>query len=112
MAHAPAAMCVVSGPFVQDKRYMEQYLQYPEQVDAINTWSQHQGKLIVPPLTPTPEESQKMAAIMSEINTYVDEMFLKFIMGQEPLEKFADFVAQIERINISEALRFKPLWNA
>jgi hypothetical protein len=31
-----------------------------------------------------------MAAIMSEINTYVDEMFLKFIMGQEPLDKFAD----------------------
>ncbi len=109
MAHAAGryVRSVYGGPFVQDKRYMEQYLQYPEQVDAINTWSQHQGKLIVPPLTPTPEESQKMAAIMSEINTYVDEMFLKFIMGQEPLDKFADFVAQIERMNISEALEIQ-----
>ena len=37
---------------------------------------------------------------MSEINTYVREMFLKFCNGSESLDKFDAFVEQIEKMNI------------
>lgn len=95
------------GSFIQDRRYMEQYMQFPEQVEAIKTWSNHKALLKMPPITPTPEESQRYASIMSEINTYVSEMFLKFVMGQESLDKFDAFVEQIEKMNIKEAIEIR-----
>ena len=33
------SLAVESGPFIQDKRYMEQYAQLPAQKNAITTWS-------------------------------------------------------------------------
>ncbi len=109
MAHSMAryVRSNYGGPFIQDRRYMEQYLKYPEQVDAINTWSQHQGKLILPPITATPDESQRLATIMNEVNTYVSEMFTKFIMGQEPLDNFDAFVEQMKKMNIERAIELK-----
>jgi putative aldouronate transport system substrate-binding protein len=109
MAHSMAryVRSNYGGPFIQDRRYMEQYLKYPEQVDAINTWSQHQGKLILPPITATPDESQRLATIMNEVNTYVSEMFTKFIMGQEPLDNFDAFVDQMKKMNIEEAIELR-----
>lgn len=95
------------GPFIQDRRYMEQYLKYPEQVKAIEIWSQHKGLLTVPPITPTPDESQRLSSIMNEINTYVDEMFLKFVMGQESLDNFDTYVEQIKKMNIEEAIKIQ-----
>ncbi len=96
-----------SGPFVQDRRYQEQYLQLPEQVAALETWGKHQNLLKMPPITPTPEESERFASIMSEVSTYVDEMFLKFVMGQESLDKFDDYVEQIKKMNIEEAIQIQ-----
>lgn len=58
-------------------------------------------------ITPTPEESERFASIMSEVSTYVDEMFLKFVMGQESLDKFDDYVEQIKKMNIEEAIQIQ-----
>ena len=93
-----------SGQFIQDRRYQEQYAQFPQQVAALETWGGHQGKLIMPPVTPTPEESERLAFIMNEVNTYKDEMYTKFVMGEVSLDKFDDFVAEIESMNIEEAI--------
>ena len=98
---------VYGGPFIQDRRYQEQYAKYPEQVNAINTWSQHQGKLLLPPITATPDESQRLATIMNEVNTYVSEMFTKFIMGQESLDNFDAYVEQLKKMNIEEAIKLR-----
>lgn len=96
-----------SGQFIQDRRYQEQYLQFPEQVEALKTWGKHKGLLRMPPITPTPEESQEFASIMSEVDTYVSEMFLKFIMGQEPLIKFDEYVEQIKKMKIDKAIKIQ-----
>jgi putative aldouronate transport system substrate-binding protein len=94
-----------NGPFVQDKRYFEQFLKYPDQLKAVETWagsSTFDRRL--PKITATPDESTTFATIMNEINTYVDEMFLKFVMGQESIDKFDDYVAQVRKMKIDEAL--------
>ena len=102
------AMSIVSGPFVQDVRYFWQNLTYPEQVEAVKTWSDScDSSLQLPPITLTAEESQRQASIMSEINTYVDEMTTKFIMGEESLDKFEEFVEQVNKMNIDEALQIQ-----
>lgn len=94
-----------NGPFVQDKKYFEQFLKYPDQLKAVETWAGSSTfDRRVPKITATPDESTQLATIMNEINTYVDEMFLKFVMGQEPIEKFDGYVEQIRKMKIDEAL--------
>ena len=44
---------------------------------------------------------------MNEINTYLEEHLLKFIMGVEPLDKIDDFVKQIKTMGIDEAIKIK-----
>lgn len=93
-----------SGPLVQDKRMLEQYLGIPEQQEAIRTWNDGINvSKYLPPLLPTSEESTALTKIMADINTYRSEMITKFIIGSEPLDRFDKFVNTIESMGIEEA---------
>jgi putative aldouronate transport system substrate-binding protein len=59
----------------------------------------------LPPFQLSLEDSQARSAIMRDINTYMGEMTLKFITGAAPLGEFDNYVAQIKKMNIGEALR-------
>lgn len=93
-----------SGPFVQDRREYEQVLQYPEQKDAITIWSAPENSIHLPPITPSPEESKKITSVQTDVDTYVNEMFLKFVMGQEALSNFDKYVEQVKNMGIQEAI--------
>lgn len=94
-----------NGPFVQDKRYIEQYYEYPQQKDALVQWQKTDYmKHMMAPVTPTSDESNQLAKIMNEISTYQDEMTVKFIMGIEPLNDFDKYVAQIKKLGIDKAI--------
>jgi putative aldouronate transport system substrate-binding protein len=97
------------GPFVQDKRYHEQYTGYEQQKDAIAKWTDCDEALYQLPqsLTPSQEESSEYTVIMNEINTYCDEMIIKFILGIESLDNFDNFVKQIEAMGIEKAIKIK-----
>lgn len=45
-----------------------------------------------------------MATMKSLINDYYKEMFVKFVMGQEPLENFESYRAQLENLGLSRTL--------
>ncbi|TVY10826.1 extracellular solute-binding protein [Paenibacillus cremeus] len=97
-----------SGPFVQDKRYIEQYLALPSQRDAVSTWQKTDiAKHQMPPVTPTPDESSEMAKIMTDVNTLVDEMTLKIILGSEPIDNFDQNVAKMKSLKIDRALEIE-----
>lgn len=55
----------------------------------------------------TEEESTKFGSVMTEIESYVDEMFLKFIMGLEPIDKFDEYVAQVKSMGIDDAIKIQ-----
>lgn len=59
---------------------------------------------VLPSLTLTDEESAVASTIINDCNTYADEMTVKFITSEEPLDKFDDFVRTLERMNIETAL--------
>ncbi|WP_028551590.1 extracellular solute-binding protein [Paenibacillus sp. UNC451MF] len=96
-----------NGPFVQDKRYMEQYAALPEQKESIMIWSEPTNERKLPQVTPTSSESSKFASIMNDVNTYKDEMFNKFIMGAEPLDNFDKYAKTIESMGIQEAIKIQ-----
>lgn len=97
-----------SGPFVQDKRYSEQVTLMQEQKDALKTWSKTDtDKYVLPPVSMSPDESTEFASIMNDINTLVDEMTLKIILGTVPVDSFDDYVAKMKDLKIDRAIELK-----
>lgn len=92
---------------IKSPEFLEQRDNLPEQVGPLGRgmWMASSNKNKLPAVTATREESAELARIMNEVNTYVDEMTIKFIMGDEPLSKFDEFVATQKRLGIDRALQ-------
>ncbi len=94
-----------NGAFIQDRRYIEQYYSLPQQKEALKVWDMtHQKKYRMLPVTPTKEESIELSRIIKNVNNYVDEMTLRFIMGQDPVYKFDEYVRHTKRLGIDRAV--------
>ncbi|MGN0307075.1 MAG: extracellular solute-binding protein [Lachnospiraceae bacterium] len=52
----------------------------------------------------TTEESGVMQSYETDIETYVEEMFLKFVMGQEPLENFETYRGNLKSMHIEDMI--------
>lgn len=101
-------MRTYSGPFVQVKEYIDNYYQLPMQKEAIKAWVNTDApKTMLPAVTALPEESSELSKMENEIKTYVDEMFLKFVMGQEPISNYDKFTSQIQKMGIDKVLKIK-----
>ncbi|HML48642.1 MAG TPA: extracellular solute-binding protein [Clostridia bacterium] len=61
----------------------------------------------VPPLTYSDEESNEYTAIITEANTYRDEMFMKFVLGTQSLDTFDAYLEQLKSIGIERALEIR-----
>jgi putative aldouronate transport system substrate-binding protein len=95
----------INGPGLNDVRYMEQYTEQPEQKEAITLWSISEvDRHMMPPISFTSEESSKVATIMNDVRTLVDEMYLKIFLGKEPVDKWDTALDQIRKIGIDRAV--------
>ena len=94
-----------SGSFLQDPRYLDQILIYPEQKDAPAIWSKDVvTDMILPAVTFTSDEQTDYSAINNDITTYKDEMVNKFIIGTADLADFDEYVAAINSLGLEKAL--------
>lgn len=65
---------------------------------------------IVPRLSlpmPTEEENTKSQKKLTDINTYKDEMIIKFIFGQESIDKWDAYTKRVKEMGIDEVLSVK-----
>lgn len=100
------AQSSIGGPFVQDVKYLEQYVSLPQQSAAVNVWSETDAKkYVMPPVMPLQSESAELGKLLSDITTYENEMFLKFVMGVEPIDKFDQYVARIKDLKIDRVIK-------
>ena len=107
IAQAMSKYCLapISGPFVQAPEYIQQYYELPQQKEALINWSDNdENTTVMPPITFTTEESAEVAKIMNEINTYVDEITTKIIMGVEPVSKVDEIKDTLKSMNIDRAI--------
>ncbi|RAV06431.1 ABC transporter substrate-binding protein [Paenibacillus sp. YN15] len=96
--------------FVGDDRYTEQYYSFQQQKDAVVIYNKYFDNLAETRLgriTETPDEGQELSSIMAEINTYRQEMFLKFIMGGESLNNFDKYIQQLKNMKVERAISIK-----
>ena len=107
-AQAMSKYCLanMAGPFTQALEYIQQYYQLPQQKQALTNWSDADEKTSVcPPITFTPEESSEVSRIMTEVETYRDEMTMRIIMGSEPVSKVDEFQTTIKSMNLNNAIK-------
>ena len=96
------------GPYQQDSRYSEQYYQLPEQKAAQEIWKNTKAdQYRLPTIMPTIEEGAEYSAMISNIKAYADEMFLKFIFGEEPIENFEKYVYNLKAMGIDRVLEIQ-----
>ena len=81
------------GPFIRDKRYMEQFAALPEQKESILLWGQTAAaEHKLPLLALSDVESTQAAGISEKLDPYIDRMTKKMVMGIEPMEKYGEFL--------------------
>jgi putative aldouronate transport system substrate-binding protein len=81
------------------------YVMASEVYDAMGKWSTPGKDYILPPLSSTGEEVKINAEVMTQVNTYREEMIYKFIMGDEPLSNFDKYVEQIKKLGIDKIIK-------
>lgn len=95
------------GPFLRDEHSANPILIKNKKAQEIRKlWTEtNDAAYCMPPAALLPEEGGKDAAIATQLSTYINEMIVKFIMGVEPIEKFDNYVEQINKMGLDEMLR-------
>lgn len=68
-------------------------------------WNTPAEKYLMPAVMPTVQEADELKDIMSEVNKYANSMYLKFVLGTEPIDNFDAFVAQLKKMGIERAIQ-------
>lgn len=78
-------------------------------IDAVSTWTENNiaRDYLLPKYSRTAEEQEKYADINSVLSTYVSEMALKFITGEESLDNFDKFIEQLNAYKLPELLEIE-----
>ena len=89
---------------LQDARYERAFVS--DEVNRIRDIYEQEGHIgeAFPTLAFTGDEQSVINEKYTEIETYVNEMIDKFIMGVEPLDKFDAFAAQVESMGLKDVL--------
>ncbi|SFK99082.1 putative aldouronate transport system substrate-binding protein [Paenibacillus sp. 1_12] len=93
--------------YVMTPEIWHQRMSLPEQQQIIGLWKAGSYDRIMPPVTPTVEESTKMASVMSAVNTYKDEQFLKMVMGQTPISEFDNYIKTLKGMGVEDAIKIQ-----
>lgn len=94
------------APFVIDEeRVRADYIQ--DQIDAINVWNNSNDGLYNMPkagVNMTVEESAQYYGLYSDIETYMDENIVKFIVGDKSLDEFDAYVETLVGMGIEDCV--------
>jgi len=104
MTYAPNALKLNLDSTMDDEQY-----NLPVQREAWALWGDPSYYSATPNyrfkqgISFTSEENTRFTELMTEIRTYVEEMFMKFILGLEPLSNYDAYVSKVKELGIEEA---------
>lgn len=93
-----------SAPCVKYSDVVNQRDRLPAQIEGRKYWMAAKNDRMLPFVTPSSEESKELASIMTDIQTYTDEMFDQFVSGKTPLSEFDAYVKRIKGMGIDRAI--------
>jgi putative aldouronate transport system substrate-binding protein len=97
-----------AGPFVRDELNRSSITTSAVGLTAQNeVWFGDTSGMLPKLMSLTSDEATEFNTTMSDVNTYIDEMVPKFIMGVEPMENYDAFVEEIKNMGIDEMIAIK-----
>lgn len=90
--------------------YQDSMNVFTQQAEAMEVWAKYADNIEafdMPKVSRTPEEDDQYSKIMADIESYVEEMTTKFILGTEPIESFEQFVENVKTLKIEEAIQIQ-----
>ena len=80
---------------------------YPDEIACEAIWNTSTPDMMIPMhlISPTAEESEVTVKVMNDVNTYVLETCMKYVMGLEDLGTFDAFVSKIKSMDIDSAIK-------
>lgn len=86
----------------------EMFLYTETENEACSIWNDSAtADYLLPPFTMNPKEGEEFSKIMSDIDTYVSEMALKFIIGDASFDTYDQFVKKLRDMNIEKAIELQ-----
>lgn len=80
----------------------------PEVFQSIDVWSSQKDDWLMPQgISFLPEEASELADIMTDIDTYVEEMTYQFVTGQASLDQYDAYVEQVKALGIDKAIAIR-----
>jgi putative aldouronate transport system substrate-binding protein len=93
------------GPFVRSLGPVAAQRAFPQQNEAANLWWQSiDWGTCLPSITFNADETAVIADVRSEVDTMQEEMSVKIIIGEIPLESFDSQVESIRKAGIQKAI--------
>lgn len=100
------AHSVNTGPYVQSRDLFQQVSVENENHDY-DQWITDNLKHVLPPVTIAAEESKEFSRIITDVNTLVDELTIKIILGTEPLDAYTKLTERLNELNIERAIEIQ-----
>ncbi len=102
-----AAFC---GPFIQDKRYIEQYYSLDQQKKALEQWSvsyDETFKKKLPPTIISGDDSSDYASWYNEIVKYRNETVAAFITGVKPFSEYDEYLNTLKQLKSDKVIEIQ-----
>ncbi|NUU60127.1 extracellular solute-binding protein [Paenibacillus agri] len=94
------------GPYIESRELIDN-LAVTNEDHNYDVWKTDNLQHVLPPMTISEADSSEYARIINDINTLVDEISLKIILGTESLDAYDNLVKQLERLNIKRAIEIQ-----
>ena len=76
----------------------------PAVLQSIEVWASQDDSWLMPQgMSTNAAEAAELADIMTDVNTYVEEMTYAFITGQASLDQYDAYVEQVKALGIERA---------
>ena len=90
-----------------DDAFAAQWANNEKMTEIINKAADKYAGGQFPNVLGTPEQSEAIVGIQSDMDTYRDEMILKYIMGVESLDSFDEFVEMLYKLGLEDLKNIK-----
>lgn len=104
------ALTAIKGPamMVQDPDYIVQYYNLPGQKQAMDQWIiKDMDHRSFPPVSYLSQEASDYTRIMADLDTYVQQMSYKFILGTESFDRWDSFTSTIKNMSADQAIKIQ-----
>ena len=107
------ARTLIGGPTIGMEEYLRQYNPGKTEQQCTEAWIQSEAKdHVIPTLVMTGDMATEFSTYKTDLDTYVKEMFVKFVNGTESLDNWDAYVEQCKKLKVDRIVEiYQHFWD-